>query len=884
MANAQGLGGYIDTIQDIFKAIVELNSSVTIPNLPDFTTLTFNEAVYGQTTIIITPPTGPSITIQYNEDDVGTQIYTFEQEGIYTINYSGNNVRQGMGAHYDFTYTISAVENLPSFKKLTVKDVLLRLLDIAEPIRRSESPRYVLDEEQTAKFDNILAPQFAFTKQTFRECLQEVGGFIHGEPRATPVQGENGDWVYKIDYHFYGNSKRSVIGKLPYYKGTVSQLINNYCTSIDSSAENLVNAIAETTGSLMGGQAATITEPYESGFKTVRTDAFYSRIDDTDMLCSTMERIYAVHKFWCGIIPNNETVGRLFDLTPYVFEASEYNTRLSSYAAQYPYSKAYGIMFTQGQKNITALNFKQDDPISPVFKNYAIINILERVSGQKIISDGTNFYPQLAFRIKYTPFYSSRVSQTKPNYTEFPLPSTLVYNQGANIIESRYYGEHIKGVVSRLGNIEQTRTYKLSRMGLIPEVGTKFDDEYSISAVYKEIFPDCINITLALTKNLNQISKYIGISSVKRYSEVSQTQAVERNILEREYIVIGDNIAADSDCYIGNNLMSAIRDTFIPGVNSEQPLTCVIAWGTTAQGNALPAVQLPIISSAFGNSISFEWRYEDNYSAGAISEYAESPTSEGGSVSGYFQNNYKYTDDYGRMYYYNFDLQRDGVQPSDINHQTKIGTALPAYTGELPMVSSQYFSTVGKQPRLLRKDNREILKVNAQIDFVTNRKHMIIGSALAANNPLISGNGAQGVKLYVFTERLDAFINHLTGSIDVAFITETINGNQVQIPDLPSGELNATVGVGQFTIELAGGVMPGESGVQYKAWAIVTPMIERSESVEDEEGNITTQTVQYGGDVLLAQNMDFSAGDNFSPIYFTKKREVFDKSLWKTAK
>ncbi len=30
MANAQGLGGAIATIQDIFKAIVELNSSVTI--------------------------------------------------------------------------------------------------------------------------------------------------------------------------------------------------------------------------------------------------------------------------------------------------------------------------------------------------------------------------------------------------------------------------------------------------------------------------------------------------------------------------------------------------------------------------------------------------------------------------------------------------------------------------------------------------------------------------------------------------------------------------------------------------------------------------------------------------------------------------------------
>ena len=794
---------------------------------------------------------------------------------IYTFKYSE------LDSNDDFTntvqYTITAVNNLLSFKKLTVKDVLLRLLDVAEPIRRGESPRYVLDENQAVKFDNILAPQFSFTKQTLRECLQEVGGFIHGEPRITPVQNDDGGWVYKVDYHFYGNSKKSITEKLPYYKGTVSQLIESYCTNIDSNAENLVNAIAETTGSLLTGQTATVTEPYEGGFKTVRTDSFYARIDDGNMLCETMERIYGVREFWCGIIPDNEGAGQLFDLTPYVFEASEYNTRLSSYTSAYPYSKAYGIMFTQGQKNIVALNFKQDNPISPVFENYAIINILEQVSGQKISTGGTNFYPRLAFRIKYTPFYSSRVSQTKPNYTEFSRPSALVYNQGSNIIESRYYGENIKGVVSRLGNIEQTRTYKLARLGFVPEAGMKFDDDYNISAVYKEIFPDCINITLGLTKNLNPISKYVGISSVKRYSEVSQTQAVERNILEQEYVVIGDSLTPDADCYLGDNFMRAISATFsAQSAEDFKPLTNVVAWGTSAQGNALPAVQLPVISSAFGNAISFEWRYADNYSAGAISEYAE-----GNDVSGYFQNNYRYTDYYGRIYYYNFDLQQSGVNPQNIDEQTQIGTSLPAYTGTLPATSSGYFSTVGRQPRLLRKDNREIIKVNAQIDFVTNRKHMIIGSALAAGNPLVSGNGAQGVKLYAFTERLDRFINHLTGSVDVNFINQTLDGNQIQIPDLPNSELSITdVDNGQFSIALAGGVLPGESGVQYKAWAIVTPQISHSEQVEDEQGNVTAQTVQYGGDVLLAQNMDFSAGDSFPPIYFTKKREVFDKSVW----
>ena len=64
----------------------------------------------------------------------------------------------------------------------------------------------------------------------------------------------------------------------------------------------------------------------------------------------------------------------------------------------------------------------------------------------------------------------------------------------------------------------------------------------------------------------------------------------------------------------------------------------------------------------------------------------------------------------------------------------------------------------------------------------------------------------------------------------------------------------------------------------------MTTQLAVSEQVEDEEGNQSTQTVQYGGDELLAQNMDFAAGDDFPPIYFTLKREVFDKSVWTTAK
>ena len=885
------------------NSVLNVQSYATLFSLPNWADEYYSTNVQDETQegIFITISKDGNVLYEITSPTQGRNISL--ESGIYTVKYTGGARDTGVQPAYseqwtDLTYNFVVVENQLPLKKWTIKDVINRLLDVAEPIRKGESPRFKLNAEQASLFDKIIAPQFSFTKQTLRECLQEIGGVVHGEPRLN-VKNDGGGWYYEISYDMYGGTEISRIATRPYIKETVKQIIERYCTNIDTNAENLVNALGESLGSFLNNRNGTITEPDEGGFKTVRCDTMYARITEDNMLIATQLPIYAVQKLECGIITGNESAGNLFDITEYVFEASQYNTRLSSYESAYPYSKAYGLMYTQGQKNITALNFKQEHPISSVFENYSIINILREVSGQDIdISSpqiGTNSYaeggyPLLAFRVVYTPFYSARVAQTKINYKDFPRGSALVYNQGSNVIESRYYGENLKGVIARLGNVEKVKTYRLSRLSDIPKAGQKYDDEYYISAVHKEFYKNSIKVTIGLSKDFNRLSQYIGISSAKRYSEVSQTQAQERNVLYREYIVIGDQETADSDTCIGYNMMNAVRLTFLTGGNLS-PVTNVVAWGESAQGNELPVVQLPVICSAFGNSISFEWAYEDNYSAGSISQYT---TSGSGTslVTGYFQNNYRYTDYYGRMYYYDFDLRTSGTQPSTLEQQTSIGLALPAYDGDgAPNGTNAIFSTTDddtltKKPFLLRKDNREILKVNAQIDFVTNRKGFIIGSALASNNPFVCGKGLQNSKLYVFTEPLDKFVNHLAGSMDVDFENQTVDGYQVQTPNLPNIPISVdTVGAqNTFALTTNRGQFPGTPGTKYKAWAIVTPAILQAEQVEDETGGSSWQVLQYGGDVLIGQNIEFEGGDAFPPVYFTPKREVFDKSAWTTAR
>lgn len=927
------------------------------PNVPDtyvtpmlsgdsFTFVSVNE-IYGtiadeNAAMSITFPNGEII---YPPDPYNNS-YTVSslETGIYNVGYSFSRDSDERKGSCDFIFTV--VDNYYPLKRLTMKDVINRLLMLAKNLYEGETPEIVLDETQAELFDKIYAPEMSFTQKTLRECLQDCGSIIHGEPRLTPIEGATSAPYYTLTYDMYGGTETSDINVVPYITKTVSQVINGYCTSVDTNAQNLVNQL----GYLQGG--GTITEPYVDGYKTLRTETLYVRVTDSNGIIATQYPIYAVEKLMCGYIPPNGTQKDI-DITPYLFEATEYNSQLSSYKEDYPFSKAYGLFYTQGQKNIGGLNFKVDGAVAPAFQDYAIVNILKKATGNNNLNiNSETGFPILAFQITYKPIYSVRLSQTKPYYPEYKRQADLIYNQQSNLMETQYYGENLKGVVARLGTVEKTYTFNLAKLSQLPKAGQMYDEDYYISAVSWELMPTLIRVTLGLSKDFNRLSEYVGVSSNKRLYEVSERQAYDRNILYKEYMVYGDEETPDGKSLIGANALSAIRYTFLQNANIYSPLSNVLAWGGTyknptkitttvdvrskthvyayvSDGNLymeykfdddiadladqrkitvsteyyytateggntlrdtvtrtpknntedvltiriyelvsynvisasyvdatgstpLPNIQLPVIASALGNSMVFSWRYEDNYSAGAQVNYAKN-----GEVSGYWQDNTPYCDYYGKIYYYNFLLQQKGVTPTSITEQTDIGTALP--NADPILTSNEYISTLEYKPYIIRKDSREVLQVNAQIENVTNRKNMIIGSALASCCPLVRGADENlQPKAYVFDERLNKFINHVEGSINV------------DLAELTSADITAAPPTdGQFTISF---VAP----VSGKSWAIVTKQTTKTVEVEDETGEVTQQVQVKGGDVLIGANEEVTAGQTIT-FYATKKHKIFER-------
>ncbi len=797
-------------------------------------------------------------------EDVGFK--TKLQAGEYKITYTYQLKRDAPNAGQNFTntvsYIMSVVENKLPLKKWTITSVINRLLDICEPIRKGEKPRFRLqgmnsdgtiqEGSQAEQFDKIPAPQFSFTKQTLRECLQDAGKVIHGEPRLTPKKDENGVYYYEVSYELYTRQEKSGVYTRPYILKTVSQVIDSYAAYLDSNAENLVNQLDK-----FGG---VIIEPYDGGAKSVRTENQYVRIEESNMLIATQFPIYSVDKLEY-VYADGDAV-KTIDITAWLFEQSVYDSQLSSYAEQYPYSKAYALYFKQGEKNIKGLNFKVDSAAFAAYKNYAILNILRQATGNGEMTIAS--YPKMTFRITYTPFYNGRVGQTKVNYKDFRRPSGLIYNQSANIIENRYYGENLKGAIARLGNVDLSLTYHLAFASQVPKAGQMYDENYYIAAVATEYLPTYISCTIGLSKDFNRLSSYIGINSEKRYSEISQGQAVERATLWREYIVIGDAETPDSDSLIGANMLRIIASTFTQP-EGIKPLTNVTAWGSSYKGNALATVNLPLISSSFGNSIAFFWQYADNYSAGATAIEQENAIDTGGGnkVTGYFQNDARYTDYYGRMYYYDFDIEPAGKQPTAETLE-KLGQKLPQ--GEAITQSAGYISTIGQTPYILRKDNREALQCNFQIDFVTN-SDIIIGSALASYCPAVRGSDSKlRAKLYVFPTELNKFTDHLEAY------------EEEKLADLPSAEISVSMSLQNnfFTVNVDSFPASG------KSWAIVTAQtVTEGGDVEDEYGNVSKEKKVTGGDLLIGRNIEVTAGQAFPPVYFTKKREIFDKTVWK---
>lgn len=756
----------------------------------------------------------------------------------YQIIVAGIDRRTGNSTTFlfNFTYTIYSVQNKYRTKLWTVTDCVNRVLELAKPLYANESPRYKFDGvsysngqitgsykagSQAEKYDKILAPEFTMTQCTLREQLKVIGGFINAEPRLS------GNTIYFDEYG--GTGKPATVGENHISKA-YSADINDFCKEIDTSAQNLVNTLDYAQG--------VVCSPNRCDFLSLRTDSVNVRVEENNGFIYTQLPIYQIQSVKCTVFNEDGTIFsgmENVDITPYIVEETEYMANMSSYDTDYPRSKAYALYYTQGSNHIKGLFFKVPNVVSSVFSRYAIINILSRATGQAITVFDNFTYALLSFQVSYIPIYSARFSHGKQKYnTKYYQDFTKIYNQSENLIETRYYGENVKGVVSRLGNVAGTYTYITYDINKIPSLGEMIG-EYAITSIATTFYTTFIKVTLGLSLDYQNISQYVGVQSNKRVYEVSEKQAYNRSILLKDIMICtrsGDLTGSNSIISKGHGrsqYMSIFKD-----YNPEFSycVTAVQACGKSKDYSRFEIIRLPVVSAAFGNAMIFSWSYKDNYSAGTNVDKISGKTS--GDLSGYMQSDVPYGDYFGRIYYYDFYLfgEEAFLQKSGDLNDAK----------HLPLVTSQSGSvfintgintakiTGSLSSYRLRKDSRETLNFNYELETQTTEDDIIIGSALAQNCPLVTLATHEAPKVYFLSRKLGKFEKNIDLTSDIV---------------KSSGGIQVSERYISFNLH---------EGVFFEAWAICTPQTTETINVTDDSGNDTTQTIKKGGDIILASN------------------------------
>ena len=678
---------------------------------------------------------------------------------------------------YDFA--ISAFSQITPKTQPTITSVCQRLLSSGITRRGGFSAQeYVLDENFAEKYKNVLAPEFSFTNCTLFEALAQVGGYIHAIPRLVQLSTTD-DTHYKVTFDKLGGSEQApTMPPMIYQDSTIDS--NEWCGKITSPAQNLCNTTDE------GG---TITE-LGNDYITVRTEDGQIEINGDNVLIRTSLPIQQLIKLECGFIPDynsgNTPVG---DITAYAYEDAEYSVLSSYWGTAYPYSKAWALRWKQGGTTIDGLTWRQKNvtSVGDAFQNTAIINIINAKTGLSLKSAEKNdgeWYRRLAFKVTYVPIATARVEAVKPVLTDGGETSNaLVYNQGANVAETSFYGEKMRGAIARLGQDVEQRTYDIKNYSQMPKVGQILDGKY-IATIDAEYDITRIRITVTLAKNFNQLSQFVGLNSNYRLYDISEKQSVERHIHYADKIFIGKTPTVGSNLTLLQNVSNVLINTINHSKTGDEEIkkAQLVRVLPFSAGNALQdrAVILPVVAFPFGTSICFNFSFYDNYGAGFQS--SDDYENEKNKAA---QRLVPYTDVYGEVSHIHFAMYNEGWTPNLAAQQdggyAKIypqDNEFNWYSGDnskalVDTYLASYLLTDGALE--INKDSREKIDVTYQVHYIAKSDDIVVGTGLADFCKLVTDTEPPLARASVFVVWFDHTINGLNQYINDSYHLDNID-------------------------------------------------------------------------------------------------------------
>lgn len=701
-----------------------------------------------------------------------------------------------------FTYNISCVDVLDADlltakPYYTISDVLSRIVEVGVTRRKGEKQRYKIDSKVLEKYKDVRAPEFHITRNTLFEALLQVGDYIHAIPRL--LWNEEDNAFNLITFDELGGDEEWKPSECDILSGYAkSRYAQEYCGAYDSIIQNMINTTSDSEASVQSVRNSTRTE---RGSWIVENDTAIVKTDFP---------IYRVLKLEVAKYENKKFITK--DITPYLYEEAEYGV-LSGFTDVYPYSKSRAIFYTQGQNKIEGFNFvrkvsqNESEPYTP---QTALANIMARVN----LTGMNNNFKDLIFTVTYIPIVEARVVQKKAYKGDFDLNCSVIYNQQSNTVESNYYGENVKGILAMLGNEVTFMRYKVFDFNNLPRCGQKIGDNYIFNIKRNIMCNDSIEYSMLLTENFNKLNDYYGLHSNFRLFDVSEKQSINREINYSEELFLGFKQKKIKSNFALKEVGNMIKNTLL---SEESNNLCAIAQGFDKDNIAIqkPVIK-SLVSGSMGNSIFFNYKYDDNFSAGEKVEDAFIMDNN----NKYSQKLVPYGDVYGELYYLKLHILKN--KDSDNLDEAKNA---PECEYDFTNTNNVVFD-YATDPLVIRKDSRECLNVTTQINFVAEDKEIVIGRLLCLRNSLVNMNANYPTPKLVL---LPYKVNMLNSYLDLT--------NAWAVKDLDKFDFKATekegiIGVRpNVTFKLPNGREP------YKSWAIVdTATGEYYLAVNNDEG------------------------------------------------
>lgn len=875
------------------------------------------------TTIKVESPSGVQTVITTNNQaNTGAVLQTYNVNGNYgqwKVIYTDNNYTEDIPTA---TYTFSVPKNKIKKPRKTITEVINTVLNYACGNRNRY---YVLDPVYAKKWQNIVAPEFYFTRNTLYEVLLQIGGYrdIQAIPRlewydgihltANDEVGTGGglgdgssisavaiysssqgytDTVKVKDCRFWtgavtapvwlnttitvsreknGETEQlyavtktgapsGTVYSAPYDGGKIiveykyDALITSNDRTVEYTFENAglrlitfddLNDESEWTppgattsdpyGNLITYHEEQSADDYFAGLDsyadnvidnsvngsiglpspyTPRCESGDLAVTDNTIIIETSMPIYSVQKvelFYKG--DGTSAVSK--DITPYIFEKSEYDL-LTDYQGEFPTAKQYAFYYSQGARNIYGLTLKPEVfdflGIAQEAQETAAVKVYEAVSGKEFDS-ATQKVIDFMYRVTYTPIQTRRLKQYRPLVGERPDWDISYYNQSANTLDAKNFGDNMKFMLLQKGNRLKVVTYRLtgddgSILEQIPRTGQTLNGA-KICQVDAEYERYSVKVTLWLTEHYNRKSQYVEINAQKRFYEISERQSVLRQLnASYEYRIGKVDPNADKAIISADLVESFVKGT-TPTNTNNRVAQAVVKMYTDDDGNGEQigdALLLPVSAIGFGNSISLHFEMKDNYSAGDQVIYKDLNNSN--SVS--LLRAVPYGDEYGEFIsmtigFLGGEIPWLASSTEGWSNYRKVARALPEMNASLDDNETPLFADVLN----VAKDNREQISVDVQIHFRTDNSAIVIGSAFGERFPYVNAHiGTDDEKLaWVYLpDEIAPLQNRVSTSGTIFTPTTSTSEDGVKVTASKSGNAKAWALIVKNTGELLVGI------------------------------------------------------------------------------